>query len=198
MDAGHSNRRSIRSMFFSKKRSASNLQQTNPEYGAPRRIPKPLDPISRQPCAATVSGPIEDEDVPLDLSNLCPPPSTPEFSASPERTASPAPNALIWLPDEEVWIKAGPSVDAAEAERAQWERAQREAQMMQLSNLLHPPSSPPRIVLDDDDDHCQLLTPEVVPPPCYVQSQWEEATKRQTARPGWWESVAERRLGTSA
>ncbi|KAI9803673.1 MAG: hypothetical protein M1833_000585 [Piccolia ochrophora] len=180
MDAGHADRKSIRSLFFSKKRSASNLQQPPP--------PPPKDEYlgrNEQP----------EEDVQLDLSSLCPPPSTPEFVATPERIPSPAPSSLIWLPDEEMWMKAEPSMEPVEEKTAHRRQIEQEAQLMQLSFLLNNQSSAPTIVLDDPPDQ-EGSGADGVPPPCYVQSQWEEATKRQTTQASWWGSVAQRRLET--
>ncbi|KAI9679767.1 MAG: hypothetical protein M1817_004781 [Caeruleum heppii] len=106
----------------------------------------------------------------VDLTNLCPPIQSPTFRPSasplcltPEPTPSPRPSQLIWDPNDETWLKAedvtlrqGSGIGGFE------ERSSRTSAMSQAAQAT--------IVLHEEGHHD--------PPPCYIQSQLEEASRR--------------------
>ncbi|KAI9810373.1 MAG: hypothetical protein M1832_001354, partial [Thelocarpon impressellum] len=99
----------------------------------------------------------------VDLTTLCPPIHSPAFSAA-ERSPSPRPSQLVWDEAEETWLRIeevpvqgmGLGLDERPGHGAR--------------------SAPPAtIMLHDDSDTLDE------PPPCYVQSQLEEASRRAVA-----------------
>ena len=152
-----------------------------------------VHPSARIPTIMAPEPDCEDEDMSgIDLTNLCPPIQSPSFSIGSERSTSPRPSQLVWDAQEETWVRT-------EELPTQGFGVTVEPQFHSVRSST--PSHPHHILYDDHD-----LPDE--PPPCYVQSQLEEASRRANMRellpqprsrdtsPGSrWETVWARRVG---
>ncbi|KAI9843591.1 MAG: hypothetical protein M1838_002540 [Thelocarpon superellum] len=154
----------------------------------------------------------DDEDLGgIDLTNLCPPIQSPSFSLYSERTPSPRPSTqLVWDPQEETWLRTeefvppraglslGPSMPPSSGTPQGLGLApspglphglglSQSSSVPQGLGLRMEVRSPPMPTTPQSTQTTIFFEEEMdlpdEPPPCYVQSQLEEASRRAAFGP---------------
>lgn len=110
----------------------------------------------------------------VDLSTLCPPPVMPTPRPAHDRAVPPPPSTLIWVPDEERWMRR------VERPHPATEDSIPQAELPEIPESWRPdrsalPSPAISVCMFEEDGDADA-------PPSYVQSQLEEARRRAHLR----------------
>ncbi|KAI9759929.1 MAG: hypothetical protein M4579_001962 [Chaenotheca gracillima] len=139
-------------------------------------------------------------------------PASPRYPPQQRRSPSPGSSQLIWLPEEEMWLRAEfpdpqpspplisrshtpptrPSSSRGRSPRSSIDGREttptpsRTRPRLTISPAPESPGAPaasprPLPVETADDSIVSPVSAATVPPPCYIQSQWEEACRRSVS-----------------